>query len=815
MNALKIAKKDIKNILKNKFICISIIAVVVVSALYAFLYLKAFWNPYGSLTNMPIAVVNLDKGVNFEGENINYGKDLIDKLKKSTDVGWVFTNDEEADKGLYGDKYYAKFIVPKEFSSSVVSAKNDKPKKANFKFITNEKKNFLASQISSKVEGELEKQISETIVKNYVEGTFDKLYEVKKGFSLASDGSFEIYSGINNLNSKIPSLTKGITDLNKGSSTLYTGQSNLNTGINKVNNGLEKLDNKSSVIIESSKKLSSGSNELKKGVNTLENASYKLGEGSKYLYTVFLNEIYPSVKKLQEGSDTLNKGLNSNINDVKKLEEGSKTLKLSGDKIRESSNNISSSYNNINNEINNSLDSINSSTYVLNSVYKDLENEDIDIDKVLAKLKKLENELEDNISELKGIKVQTNKFNKNINEYAKVVDGYTSGVNNYIDNISESTNSIKELSNGITQINNGLNVLEKGLNTKNENSFGNGLKSISDNTNNLSNGISDLNKGAEKLDFGVNEFGENMPILTSGVNELYKGTNELSKGSGDLLKGQKSLNEGIEKIEEKTPELKDGVEKLDEGSKELSNSLKSGKEDLEKGLVNSSKEMGDFVSAPFNVESSIKNKVDNYGTGFAPYFMPLSLWVGSMMVFFVVSLKLDDSVQASKRNKVIGKFLTFGFVGVLQALLVGISVLLLGLKPTNIFLYFILLILLSQVFLSIVYCLVSLLGDVGRLLSVVFLMLQLTGCAGTFPVELLPGFFKAINPYLPFTYAVEMLREVISSTTVNYSLIMKDSIVLVFIMLLFLSLSVVLKNKSEKIKDFIEVIKEKKVDVKA
>ncbi len=233
---------------------------------------------------------------------------------------------------------------------------------------------------------------------------------------------------------------------------------------------------------------------------------------------------------------------------------------------------------------------------------------------------------------------------------------------------------------------------------------------------------------------------------------------------------------------------------------------------MKAGLKNSSEEMGNFVSAPINMKNEPINKVPNYGTGFAPYFISLSLWIGAIMMFFVISAKTDDDFGLSKFDKVIGKYLSFGFVGLLQAVLVSVVVIGLGLNPTSTALYFTSIIFLSLVFIAIIQCLISLFGDAGRLLGIVLLILQLTACAGTFPLEIVPKFFKVINPYMPFTYSVELLREVISATTINYSVVGKDFLILGIVLLVFLTISVVFKDAGENLQNFIEGRKNKSVE---
>ncbi|WP_048569287.1 YhgE/Pip domain-containing protein [Clostridium cylindrosporum] len=810
MNFLQVAGKDIKSILQNRIIRVSVIAIIVVPLLYSLLYLDAFWDPYSRLNEMPVAVVNLDKGAKLDGDTVNYGKDMINDLKDNTDVGWRFTGEKDADQGVAGNKYYAKFVIPEDFSQKIISAKEGKPQVANLKLVCNEKKNYLASQISAKVEEELKRNIIESVTDNYVTGSFDKLYDVKDGLTSAADGSGKLYDGISKLNDKTPQLSDGVNKLQDGSNKLYDGQLKLNLAISQVSDGLGQMNNKIPMLNTGVDKLYDGSNELKNGLESAGSGSNKLSQGSKKLYDSFNASIYPVVNQLKEGADQLNSALSgSSKGKTEGLEGASSALKDGGEKISKSSNELLNGYGKVKSGVDDLISGVSTSSKVMNSVSEDLQRaietgDKKDIESALQKLQAYNEANKDAKVKLEKLKQGTESLSSSFNEYNNGVQNYTDKVSQYADATTKLAGNLGAISSGVSKISTGLDALEAGLNEKNPGSFGSGLKAVSDNMTTLNSGISKLNNGAGQINGGLKELKGSSVQLTEGVGALYNGSKQMMTGSGVLLDGQTKLNSGVSELGSKIPELKDGVGKLYDGSKELSDKLKDGSNEIKSGLVNSSKTMGEFVSKPVEVVKAPTNKVANYGTGFAPYFMSLSLWVGAIMMFFVISSKTDDDLNTSKFNKVFGKFLSFGFVGIMQALLLGFALLKLGLKPTNLFAYFGVLIFFSLVFVSIVQCLISLFGDAGRLLSIVLLILQLTSCSGTYPIEVLPNIFKALHPYMPFTYSVEILREVISATTIDYSLIGKDALILGIIMLVFLTITIVFKNVGERLQEVIE-----------
>ncbi|MDU5106489.1 YhgE/Pip domain-containing protein [Clostridium sp.] len=812
MNFLRIAKEDIKGILNNRFIRVSIIAIIIVPLLYSLLYLYAFWDPYSKLEDVHVAVVNNDKGTVMDGESVNYGKDIEDELRNNNEIGWVITSEEEANDGLEGNGYYAKVVIPEDFSSKVTSAKEGKPELAKIQFVTNDKKNFLAAQINSKVQSELKGKITNKISSNYIEVAFDSLYEAKDGLTQAADGSKKLNDGLSTLNNKVPELADGANELSDGSSQLLNGQLALNNGINEVSNGsqalnagLSQLYGKVPTLSNGVTALSNGASDLSKGISTANSGSQQIADGSKALYNAYTSTIYPSVGQLKSGANQLNEALNAGQEDIAKLSAGANTIANKSDAV-------SAGYAQVSDGINKLVAGVSSSSDA-NAM-------------VTSLLTKAANETDVNVKN--ALINQALQITEKINEASKtnepLVQSLLEGNNNLKTGIVEYTAGSKALANGTTsliskvgqvqqgvgQLSSGLNQLNAGLDPSSS-EFGIGLKTIADSTANLSNGLNTINTGASRLTEGANELNSNIPTLSSGITDLYNGstalangTTELSSGSNKLVNGQQELNSGITKLTSAVPELTDGVNKLYDGSKELSDKLGEGADKLKNGLVNSAKDMGEFASQAINMNSEAINKIPNYGTGFAPYFMPLSLWIGAIMMFFVIPSKLKDEENLSNFDIVAGKYLSYAFVGILQAILVSTVVLMLGLKPTNIGVYYLTNIFLSLVFVAIVQCFISLFGDAGRLLSIILLILQLTACAGTFPLEVLPKFFKALYPFMPFTYAVQALREVISADVINYSIVGKDLLILGLILVIFLAISVSLKKVGEKITSAIE-----------
>lgn len=375
-----------------------------------------------------------------------------------------------------------------------------------------------------------------------------------------------------------------------------------------------------------------------------------------------------------------------------------------------------------------------------------------------------------------------------------------------LDELYNKTNTLKD---GVDSLYSGSQNLTNGIDKFRNTvpNLTNGLNQITDGSRDLTDGLFKLNSSAGNLNNKMGELNNKIPDLAQGTNDLYGGSKDLSEGISKLQDGTITLNNGIKTIDGKMPELQNGVNKIYEGTTRLNDELSDGSGKLSDKLVAGSKTMGNFAAEPVKLDDTPLYDVNKYGLGLSPYFMSLGLWVGALLVFFLLTDEVQKGMEANNTDIVMGKYLTVGAIGTIQAIVLSIAALRLGLKPSNMFIYFAFNIFLSWVFIAIMQCLIFILGDIGRLASIILLILQLTSSNGTFPRELLPKFFKIVNPVMPFTYSISAMREINSG--IDYSVLGKDVLVLSIILIIFLTLTIKLKKYSDSFKDSISLEKQR------
>ncbi len=256
---------------------------------------------------------------------------------------------------------------------------------------------------------------------------------------------------------------------------------------------------------------------------------------------------------------------------------------------------------------------------------------------------------------------------------------------------------------------------------------------------------------ADELAEGLDELSTGAGDLRDGLVEASSGASDLDEGLGSLSGGASDLHEGLGELAGGADELAEG---LDEGAEEIPTYSDQGRADA-----------AEMMSEPVSLDSEIDNEAPDYGTGFAPFFVPLSLWVGAMMVFMVLpalSSRALSSAAPSWRvalaGRVVPLMLGSGQVLVMMAVLSGG----LGLSAPNWPALLGFLLLTSAAFTVTVQYLNVRFGSAGRVVALVLLVLQLTSAGGTYPIETSPAFFQEVGPYLPLYWAVTAVRQLLA-----------------------------------------------------
>jgi putative membrane protein len=300
-----------------------------------------------------------------------------------------------------------------------------------------------------------------------------------------------------------------------------------------------------------------------------------------------------------------------------------------------------------------------------------------------------------------------------------------------------------------------------------------GLRTFTAGVSDASAGASSAAAGAHTVTAGTTQLADGMTTAASGAHALAAGTASIAAGSvrlaagaTDASSGSRALSSGIAKLEAGAGTLSDGLRDASTGSRELASGLTAGVASLPNDSQSVTDRKSEVMSDPVALDTVKRTEVANYGTGFAPYFVPLALWVGTLVTFFLMKPVNGRALMSGAPDAVVALsgYWPAALVGSLQAvILLAVVQAGLGLTLRLPVLTYAVVVLAALAFVALVQWLSFALGSApGKLASIVLLMLQLTSAAGTFPIETAPAFFRTLHPFLPMTYVVDALRQTIA-----------------------------------------------------
>lgn len=713
--------KKLKN--SNAFKAIIFTVVMLIPLIYSFFYLKSYWNPYGNLSDMQIAVVNLDKGK----DDKNQGNEFVQSLKDSDTFKICEVSKDEAQEGMKKGNYYATIEIPENFTECLESASTENKQIAQVTYSPNQATNYLATQIVNSAVKTIELNLQSKIDKEIIANLASKLNEVPDSLQEISDGADTILNGTENLNDGIKQISDGTNTLSnsykefdEGVNSAYTGSKSLTSGISQVSDGVETLKN-------GGKSLDNAIDQINQGANQLSSQG---AEG--------ITALASGANDLNDGAKTLSEGAKAYVQGTEALADG--TL-----------------------------------SYVENNA-KIIQGTSDYVDGV--------NKLNENSKAILQALAQygANSSDKTINELAQkaqaVLNSKTNGISTF-DYLTASGNNIK--AGGISLASNhekliagakGLKASGTGITT--------GASKLYAGTQSLVSGTSNLGKitnGIQSLKTALTQVKQGTTSLNNGIENLQNGTTKLSEGSSSLETGLEKLSSSSSTVDNAIETLNEGSKTAYDGSNQLVEGVQTFKTSIDEGLQDTKEQLKslngieEFGENPVEFKTEEYGKVDSYGIAFTPLFLCIGLWVGALMAYVVLYYDHDERFGIfgmNAKNKVLQNLVYLG-LGAIEGLITGWLLKVgLGYEIQNLALYYGASILIGITFMSIIQFLIRNFGDIGKFLALIILVLQLAAAGGTFPIETIDKGFQAVSPYLPMTYSIKLLREVLVPTASNF-----------------------------------------------
>ncbi|MDB1922894.1 YhgE/Pip domain-containing protein [Clostridium tertium] len=575
------------------------------------------------------------------------------------------------------------------------------------------------------------------------------------------------------VNQKSNAIAPKITD--KGVTTI---KSQVDTNIIETVDGtIFKILNEAGVSLEGSRdkilRLINGVISINSRMPEIENIINQAYDGSAKADDL-VNKVKDNLPLLQDTLNTSNDLLADTKNALEKSKEG---LKEVAPVIRDD------------------LEFINNALSGVEDAIDGLMNINIDKDAIIKGL--------DNVS------VHITEVNDKISNIIKVLDP----ISKFSDNLKAVINDLNLASSKLQSINSIIKDIQN-LVSNNKPIDKNRLQQIKDLVTSNKNIITNiLNNYDSQYIPAINKAIDQMNIIADNsiklVGEATSSIPDIASLLEKLDKGLKVGREDIGKLKEEMPTIKSSLANISSKLSSINNEEEINK--ILSLLKNDWQAISEFLGSPVEIKEEILFSIPNYGSAMSPFYSTLALWVGALILVSLLTTNphgFNEEVNFKPYEKYFGKFLTFAFIGICQSLILSLGdIYLLKCYVLNKWLFIGISILSSLVFILIVYTLVSIFGNVGKAIAVILLVIQVAGAGGTFPVEVMPSFFKKVNPFLPFTYSISAMREAVAG--IVKSNLTRDITMIVIYGVISIIIGLFLKGPINKIsKKFIDKLNE-------
>ncbi|MGY0336173.1 YhgE/Pip family protein [Limosilactobacillus fermentum] len=610
---------------RNRLLLLSFIVICFIPFLYSIFFLKSVWDPYGSTQNLPVAVVNEDRAVKYQGQTLKVGAQLVQELRKNKQLKWEIVSKQTAKEGLAHRKYYTVVTIPKDFSKNAATVLDQSPKKMELKYETNGSLNYIGQVISEMAMTKLNQKIRAQVTQSYATTMIKLVKQVGTGFNQAASGAKQIstgmvtlnsgtnqfVAGVSTVNNGVQTLQAAVTPLASGASQLASGSTTLASGVNQYTSGvgllaagLTKLSANSAALNAGTATLASGVNQYTSGVDqlgsgltTLKNNSASLRSGA-----ASLNQ---GASQLSNGASQLNATVNSSLgsldftgimsamNQASQMKSSLASLQSGLTQAQSALSAVSTEANQLKTASSALSGGVSSAPSPLSGVAQndaaiaqsadDLAQSTTDA-ATKDKLETIKDKANSNVTTIQGLETALSQVNSlstslqsqlnNLSSLQTTLSGAQTTLNQanqllttlqgYQGALSAMPSQLAALKQATNSLASGAASLQSGMSTAQAgiNQYTAGVDTAASGASQLSANSASLTSGANQLQSGVSQY-------TAGVNQANAGTGQLTANSAALVSGANQLATALIQLNAKVPSLVSGVSALASGTQKL------------------------------------------------------------------------------------------------------------------------------------------------------------------------------------------------------------------------------------------------------
>lgn len=747
-------KAEWKNIAKSTWLKIVLCAIMIIPMIYACVFLGSMWDPYGQTDQLPVAVVNKDKEVEYNGSTMDIGKQLSDKLAKNDSMDFNIVSSSKAQKGLKDGKYYMIITIPENFSKNATTLLDDDPQTMMLTYTTNPQTNYVAIKMDESAMAKVKAEISSTVTKTYSKILFKNVKTLSKGFKTAAEGSQKLSDGVNTAKDGNATITENLNTLassalvfNDGADSLVKGLSAYTKGVSTAKAGAQQLDNNSATLNNGAAQLKAGSSQL---LSAVQAAEKQLGDGIN-ASAGQLNTLTSSNKQIEESSKQLSAALTKiqgAIDSNNLVENDAQAAKKVDGMISTLSTTISTMNNNAA-QLNQLAAAEKKQAEQLQATQPQAAQELMlkatshatqaaTLQQVASQLsssintddlKQLSTLLNGNAAVLKNQTAANAKTQQLLASSQQLATANNTAVGSLVTNLKTVQANMKGTSNSVGMVG-AVSQIDEGLGT-------------------LQSGLKTYTGGVKQVNNGLGTLASNNKTLNSGASQLADGALKISSGSNQLAAGSATLGEGLTTI--------------GEGTNTLTSSLKDASK---KSNIKSTNKTYKQMSTPVDTQKKEITNMPNNGHAMAPYMMSVALYVACMALSLMYPFGKGMTTTDSPVKFLLAKATVMVPLSFVQALILYFSLRgFCGFTPARPGLCIAFMLLLSLAFMAFIAFLAIAFGRIGEFIALIFMVFNLGASAGTYPLETAPHWYTVLHPFVPFTYSVNGFRSVIANAT--------------------------------------------------
>ena len=812
-NVFTIFKNDFRALTRHFFAFLIILAILFLPALYAWFNIYAFWDPYGKTGDVSIAVVCNDRDyMDEDGKIINIGNQLVEELKQDEKIGFVFLDDaDKAVDDLYAGKYYAAVIIEPDFTYNMYNFLKEDMFSPTINFYQNEKTNAIAVKVVEAAGDKVKQSVNKAYIQAIVETLFGKFNTFSEG--VQGDNT------INMLRNTLAKIDKNLAQYDDTIDQFVAANNSLVGTLNNSNStidytihllGNERINiSKQVSYIESTKNdialINEEVNNLLTGLqDSVQNAIYKLDR--LYNGGEDPDTVKETLKELERQYQELIDYLTHSGISGPEAEDALSALNRIRDKITQLREQLGMNAQNDANAADQLKADYNEVTVPM--VYTAVTGYDYDD---LANAQKTEQSMDTMMTfmaddaEQRIVNIQNNvEIAKTTTDDNTREKALTAAKNDSVIVSQE----LSALGTAMDAVEDAAGATDKKASTAAAQAAGS-TKDAGEIFDDILNGNRDIDL-IEYLQVISDLLGNARVALTEIVYpSITTLLTNLQDSLGDLSSVLLDLSDVMGKVPPIVSELSNTFGAVNNALVQVKDLISSYRTRIADalGVLNGDTEdtrlqqvldfmdvdpqsIAEFLASPVTIRAESVYPVESYGAAMAPFYSMLAIWVGCIILNAI--LKVDTPIEligATSRQKFFGRYLIFALLSLIQTMVImGGDLLIFGMDCAHPGLFLLSGVVTSLTCSMLAYSMAIAFGNIGKALFVVFLIIQIAGSGGSYPIELLPDFFQQVYLFFPFPYSINAMREAIAGLYQNNYLIYLLQLLLFFGVGLFVGL---------------------------